>query len=124
MMVLDRRTLQPETVKQITTANPARESRYFMFRPLFTNLMYEDRALSLWASLRSTQQSPLVSDFSQLKLLIKSRDYHSTNDGGAAHGLRIQPAYHNQLAVDMQKLRTHFGGTVNIALEVKQDMRD
>jgi hypothetical protein len=88
-----------------------------MFRPLFTNLMREDRALSLWASLRSTQQSVLVSDFSQLKLLIKSRDYHSTNYGDAAHGLRIQPAYHNQMAVDMQKLRTLFDGTGNITLE-------
>jgi hypothetical protein len=36
MMVLDWRILQPETVKQIATANPTRESRYFMFRPLFT----------------------------------------------------------------------------------------
>src|SRR6516162_11201529 len=57
MMVLDRRALQPETVKQIITASPARESRCFMFRPLFTNLMREDRALSLWAFLSSTQQS-------------------------------------------------------------------
>ena len=36
MMVLDWRILQPETVKQKTTANPTNESRYFMFRPLFT----------------------------------------------------------------------------------------
>src|SRR5215469_3733943 len=35
MMLLDWRILQPATVKQKTTANPTRESRYFMFRPLF-----------------------------------------------------------------------------------------
>jgi len=37
-MVLDWRVLQPETVKQITTANPARESRYFMVRPPLSGL--------------------------------------------------------------------------------------
>jgi hypothetical protein len=31
--VLDWRILQPATVKQMTTANPARESRYLMVRP-------------------------------------------------------------------------------------------
>ena len=56
-----------------------------------------------------------------IKALIKSRGYHSTNDGGAARGLTIQPpAYHSQLPVDMQKLRPLFDGTANIALELKQ----
>src|SRR6516165_7081813 len=38
MMVLDRRVLQPETVKQMARTNPSRESRYFMVRPLLSGL--------------------------------------------------------------------------------------
>ena len=37
-MLLDRRNLQPETVKQMTRTNPARESRYFMVRPPLSGL--------------------------------------------------------------------------------------
>jgi hypothetical protein len=46
MMVLDRRNLHPETVKQITTANPARELRCLMLRPLFTTRKVTDIAVT------------------------------------------------------------------------------
>jgi hypothetical protein len=45
MMELDRRTLQPDTVKQMARTNPSRESRYFMFRPLFTARKITDIAV-------------------------------------------------------------------------------